>query len=322
MQNLNDKETALDMPYRSTTRKLSLLLLALAFTLSPAAQSSPPTGRYTHIVHLFATQMALAANPQTTTRGSAVVFVATLTEANGPGIADPTGHVTFTLTSGNGGQPITGVVTVQNGTATWTNTPPVGIDTVVVAYSGDLNYTPVIAQTAVTILYPGSPDFDFTLPTVTTQAGQGYNGTISVQTLNGFTGNVTFTVGQLPQGVTFTMPSSSIHVSGGTSQPSQSSSNLTVPFVIRTQKTAVMSLSGLLLLGVLEFRRRPRWRMVQILLACFSTSLLALLVGCVGNRFMQSNGTPPGTYSISITGTGSGLTHTHNLPLIVKQNGE
>ena len=42
------------------------------------------------------------------------------------------------------------------------------------------------------------------------------------------------------------------------------------------------------------------------------------VVGCAGNRFLQTPGTPPGTYTIPITGTSGSLAHTHNLTLIVK----
>ncbi len=306
----------------SITRKATLYLFTLVFASSLTAQFSSPTGHYTHVVDLFSTQMALAASPQTVNQGGSVAFAATLTQASGPGTAGPTGNVTFTLTPGNGGPPITSMVPVQNGSATWTNTPPVGTDTVAATYSGDLNYTPVMALTKVTILSPGSPDFDFTLPTVTVQAGQSHNGNISVQPLNGFTGDVTFGVGQLPQSVTFTIPSSSVHISAGSSQLSQSSNSSMVPFEIGTQATVVTALSGLLLLGAFDLRRRPRWREAYILLVFLSAGSLVFLVGCAGNRFMQSNGTRPGTYSISITGTSASSTHTHNLTLIVKQNGE
>lgn len=307
---------------RSITRKVTLYFSAIVLASSLRAQSFPPTDHYTHVVDLFSTQMALAASAQTANQGGSVAFAATLTQATGPGIAGPTGNVTFTLTPGNGGQPITSTVPVQNGSAAWANTPPVGTDTVVAAYSGDLNYIPVMAQTKVTILSPGSPDFDFTLPAVTVQAGQSYNGDISVQALNGFTGDVTFGVGQLPQGVTFTIPSSSIHISAGSSQVFQSSSNTAVPFEIGTEATVVTTLSGFLLLGAFDLRRRLRWRKGYIPLVFLLAGPLAFMVGCACNRFMQSNGAQPGTYSIAITGTSGSLTHTHNLTLIVKQNGE
>jgi hypothetical protein len=302
------------MSFRSPIRIFTLLFFVLGFAAGLTAQSTARDhGTHTQIVNMYPTQMALTANPQSVASGTSVVFAAVLTQAGGPGIASPTGTVTFTV-----GNAALGVVNVQNGAATLTSAPPVGTDTITAAYSGDLNYTPVVAQTTVTVLTPpppGSPDFDFMLPAVTVTAGQAFNGNITIQPLNGFSGSITFTSGTLPQEVTFTFPSSPSV--GVVANSEQNAASQAVAFTIGTQGVAVTVASGLLLLGSFSLRRRPRWFSYAVL-AIFFAGVLSSMVGCAGNRFLQTPGTPPGTYTIPITGTSGSLVHTHNLTLIVK----
>jgi Bacterial Ig-like domain (group 3) len=302
------------MSFRSPIRIFTLLFFVLGFAAGLTAQSTAhDQGTHTQIVNMYPTQMALTANPQSVTSGTGVVFAAVLTEAGGPGIASPTGTVTFSI-----GNTVLGTLNVVNGAATLTNAPPVGTDTVVAAYSGDLNYKPASAQTSVTVLTPpppGSPDFDFTLPAVTVTAGQAFNGNITIQPVNGFTGRITFTSGALPQEVTFAFPSSPSV--GVVANSEQTAASQTVAFTIGTQGVAVTVASGLLLLGSFGVRRRPRWFSYAVL-AIFFAGVLSSVVGCAGNRFLQTPGTPPGTYTIPITGTSGSLAHTHNLTLIVK----
>lgn len=223
--------------------------------------------------------------------------------------------MTFTLTPAGGGSAITATVPVESATATWVGVPPTGTDTVVATYPGDGNYAPTSAQTTISALAPASPDFDFTLPSVTIQAGQSFNGSIQVKPLNGFNGTVSFTVGQLPQKVTFSIPSPSVELASN-DDPSQANS-YAVSFAVGTQATIVASAGGLLLFGFFGIRRRPHRRKPYVLLAILSAGVVASAVGCAGDRYMQTNGTPPGTYTIPVTGTSGNLTHTRNLTLIV-----
>ncbi len=307
------------MTLRPSIRSFIMFFFALGFATGLVAQATSltPSGHELHIVDLFPTQMALTAAPQTANPGSTVVFAAALARTGNPSAFGPTGNVIFTLTPQGGGQPVMSTVAVQNGNAVWSIQPPVGTDTVVAAYQGDLNYTPVLQQTMVTILSPGSPDFDFSFPNpVTVTAGQIFNGNITVKSIDGFNGNVTFNIGSLPSDVTFTMPQPDLQVAAPDSQ-SQSTVAGTVAFTIGTSATIVTTVSGLLLLGVFGVRQRPRWRNAYVLLAILSAGALTVMVGCAGKRFLQSNGTTPGTYQIPVTGTSGSLTHTHNLELIV-----
>jgi hypothetical protein len=318
---LNDKEDEHDMSYRSTIRSLGTsLFLAIALVSNLAAMPSVSAGRYAQSISQFPTKVTLNPSVQSAVLGGSVTFKVLLSQpTNRPGIALPTGNVTFTLTSSNGGQTSSKVVALQDGTASWTTAPPVGSDTVVASYAGDLNYASAQGQTAVTIEYPGSPDFDFSLPTITVKAGQSFSGNISLQSFNGFSGNVSFTVGQLPQGSKFTLTSPYVTITSESST-SASTGAKTVPFELGTSSTVVTTVSGLLLLGSFSLRRRRQWRKTSSLLVLLSLGTLLLTIGCASNRFVQSDGTPAGTYSIPVTGTSGSLTHTHNLTLVVQKN--
>jgi hypothetical protein len=307
------------MSFPPAIRRLVLILLTIGSATELIAQSSGrPHAPYTQTVNLFSTQMVLVASPQTANSGSNVAIAATLTQTGGPGTVGPTGSVIFSFTPSNGGSTTTASQAIQNAGATFVFAPPTGTDTVVASYAGDRNYAPTQAQTTVTILAPSSPDFDFTIPTVTVTAGQSFSGTITVQRMNGFSNAIAFANGSLPQGVTLELPKTS--VSANTS-PSSSVVTQTVDFVLGTQGAIVSTAGALLMFGTFCLRRRRRWhRAAYVLLAIFSAGALTFMVGCVGNRFVQANGTQPGTYTIPITGTSGNLTHTHNLTLIVKGN--
>lgn len=306
------------MIFRTIIRLFTLLLVASAFVSSLVAQTSSTAsvnGNVSQIVNPYPTQLSLAPSSTTAASGDQITFTATLTRTSTSTAVGPTGQVAFTL-SPQDGQPTTYLAQIQNDSVSWTYAPPSGVNTIIASYPGDQNYAATSAQTTVTISAPTTPDFDFTLPSVTIKSGQSFNGNIAVQALNGFSGNVTFTAGSLPDGVTLTIPSSSINFAQ--SSPSPSSAQ-TVQFELSTEATTVTTVSGLILLGGIGFRRRRRKAFVA-LLALAGVSFLAL-AGCgAGNRYLQTNGTPPGTYTIPITGTSGGLTHMHNLTLIVQSN--
>lgn len=301
---------------RSTFRIQMLPLFGLA--LATALTGHASIGRSEHIVTPYPSRIALVATPQTTEAGGVVVFAATLTKSGNSFAAGPTGEVRFTLAPKSGEARISATVPIKDGTATWSAVPPAGTDTVAATYPGDMNYSAISAQTTVTALVPASPDFDFTLPSITIQAGQSFNGSIHVMSLNGFKGKVSFEVGQLPEKVTFSIPTSSIHVAPE-SDPSQAK-GYAVSFAVGTQATVVASVAGLFFLGFFGIRRRPQRRKPYALLAILSIAVIGSAVGCAGDRYMQTNGTQPGTYSIPITGTSGNLTHTHKLTLIVTPN--
>lgn len=298
-----------------TSRLRIRALVAVLFALLPVALVAQTTlGNGLHIVQPFPTKIALTATPSSASSGATVVTAAALTAA-GSGTLPPTGSIVFTLTPANGSRPVTTTVPVRNGGGAWSIVPPSGANKIEATYSGDTNYRPAQAATSVNITAPSAPDFDFTLPSVTIVAGQSYDGRITVTPKNGFQGNVTFTVGPLPKDVTFALPNPTIEVASGSADAVAAP----IPFAIGTKATVVTAAAGFLFLGLFGFRprQRPR-RRAFVLIAMLGA--LAVMAGCAATRFVQQNGTQPGTYSIPITATSGTLTHTHDLKLIVQAN--
>ena len=99
-----------------------------------------------------------------------------------------------------------------------------------------------------------------------------------------------------------------------TATPVSVSANL----AITTTATTVTTVAGGFLLflfpGIIG-KRRKRKMPSAVVLALLGS--LLVLAGCGGLRYLQSNGTPRGTYRISITGTSGTLSHTQVVTVTV-----
>ncbi|MDR5729610.1 MAG: Ig-like domain-containing protein, partial [Terriglobia bacterium] len=189
-----------------------------------------------------------------------------------------------------------------------------GLFTVQALYQGDTNYTSATsASQQVEVLPPA--DFSIDAPAaVTIKQGQALSTAITVHSLNNFTGTVNLTcAGMAPlmgctpslRSLVLSLPASAYQQL--TATPASASSNLT----ITTTATTVTTVAGGFLLfffpGVIG-RKRKRKMPPAFVLALLGS--LLMLAGCGGMRYLQSNGTPRGTYRISITGTSGSLSHT------------
>jgi hypothetical protein len=81
-------------------------------------------------------------------------------------------------------------------------------------------------------------------------------------------------------------------------------------FATTVQKAGLF---GAFLLSFLSFKRRKQ------LLLLAAVALTLLLIGCgTGTRYVQQDGTPKGTYSITVTGTSGKLSHTQTVLVTVR----
>jgi hypothetical protein len=169
------------MKINSASRILVALTLLLAFH---AAWAEPV--RYTQVVLQATPTETLTVNPTTVNAGASVRF-----DVNVSGVpaAAPTGSISYTLSPSDGSTPVTSVVALSAGAASWATVPPIGNYTVSAVYSGDTNYRAQSASATGNIL---SPDFDFTVSTVTIKQGETWTGNVTVVPINGFTGAVIF----------------------------------------------------------------------------------------------------------------------------------
>ena len=99
------------------------------------------------------------------------------------------------------------------------------------------------------------------------------------------------------------------------SQTTTSASAGSVALSVTTFATTVekAGLLGAFLLSFLSFKRRKH-------LALLGAVMLALLLtGCgTGTRYVQQDGTPKGTYSVTVTGTSGKLSHTQTVLVTVR----
>jgi subtilase family serine protease len=108
--------------------------------------------------------------------------------AGSSGLLTPTGTVALT-----GGGYTSAAETLSNGSYTFTvpaNSLSVGIDALTVAYSGDTNYASATGTTNVTVTAPPTFTLSATVPSAIAP-GESAASTVTVQSSNGYTGDVT-----------------------------------------------------------------------------------------------------------------------------------
>ncbi|MBZ5522642.1 MAG: SBBP repeat-containing protein [Acidobacteriia bacterium] len=160
-----------------------------------------------------------------------------------------------------------------------------------------------------------------TISAVTVKGGSPATFNLTAIATNGFTGQITFSCSSLPLFAACSFSPSSITVGPG-------SASMTVTVATTQPRAAIRKPAGgsLILLAtvlgaplaiVLASRRRK-----LMAIACLSLMLALVVVGCGGGGGSTTPPpaftTPPGSYSIVVTGTGAGATRSAALPLVVQ----
>ena len=263
--------------------------------------SSPPV-RIVNVGQTFTWQATLQGVPAAAPTGDVLISASA---ANMP-TAMSSGPISLSGQNSSGGVLHPNLWTMKAATS--------GLFTVQALYQGDTNYTSATSATQqVTVLPPA--DFSIDAPaSVNIKQGQSLRSVVTVHSINNFTGTVNLTcagmgplMGCTPslRGLVLSLPASAYQKL--TATPASASSNLT----ITTTATTVTTVAGgflLFLFPVISEKRRKRRMPSAIVLALLGS--LLMLAGCGGMRYLQSNGTPRGTYRISITGTSGSLSHT------------
>jgi outer membrane murein-binding lipoprotein Lpp len=273
---------------------------------------------YSLVVGKAATTAAMGKSAGAVNIGTAVIFTDTITPAKAKG---PTGTVIFTAagtTSANvvssSALPISSAGLVQ-----WNVTlPNIDTYTVTAVYSGDSNFTG--SQSSVSEIVAGVQDFSITLPpTISVTKGQAASGAISLTPLNGFNGTVTLACSGAPylgscaiDNTTVVLSSILAQTAQTSAQPSAVTANLTLSTAGVTVTTAAALLFGLFGFGELKRRRAFLMMIGGLVLATVGLS------GCASsNRYTQNNGTPVGSYTITVVATSGKISHTSTTVLNV-----
>ena len=295
---------------------------ALAFTITQAATSSVVTANNTSVGS--GSSVTLTANVATGTAstpsfgaapGGTVSFYANGTLV---GTAQP-----VTGTAGAASL-LTGPFTPSSATASLVTTAlPTGTDTITATYSGDANYA---ASTSPGITLTVSPDFSlpssgFGTVTISSPGGSGsVNLTITPGT--GFNAAVTFTC------LTATLPRETqctqANIAAGQTTGTMTVSSTAPHAQLRADRMALYLgwfAGGISLVGMCVTRgSRHKWltgTLLGALLTVF-TMLPACGGGSGGGGGNQDPGTPPGTYTVTVTGTSGSLSHNTTFTLVVQ----
>jgi hypothetical protein len=253
-------------------------------------------------------------NPSTS--GQSVKFTATVS-AVAPGSGTPTGSVNFfdgATNIGNGALSA-GVATFTTGTLT------VAAHSITAIYVGDTNFTTSTSSPALTqtVNNAGAQSFSLSAPSTTSVsvvAGQTSSPvSFTVAPQNGSTQTVNFSCSGLPVLATCLFQPGSVTLDGiHTSAPvsvmfGTTADTMAAPagkFIspaswTRLQTFFVFALASLSV--VLFWMRRPR--IAWIASSSFLLFALLSLAGCMssGSSTTTYNGTPPGTYSVTISGS-------------------
>jgi hypothetical protein len=288
------------MKIKSTSR----ILAAVAVLLSSHAAWSASV-KFTQVVLQATPTETLTVNPTTVDVGTSVRF-----EVNVSGVskAIPTGTITYTLSPSNGSTPVTKVVTLNAGAATWSDAPPVGNYAVVAVYSGDANYRSQTASSSGTVLFP---DFDFAVTSITVKQGQTWTGNVQLIPINGFTGSVLFSC-NAPSSLGCSFPSTSISLG----QPALGNAVPSMAFSVTAYGGQFIAAS-LLLFGFTL--RAPRNRRMRMWTGIAAALCLFAVTGCgTSGQAAWKPITPKGTYQATITGVSGSLVHSKQITIIVQ----
>jgi hypothetical protein len=267
---------------------------------------------YRQVVEQANTTTLVSSSMNPSPSSSPVVFTA---HVNGLPAGTPTGTVAFSASQGSGQIAKATLPLDASGNASWTISLPSGQYGITALYSGDTDYLASVSPTLSQVV-GGSSDFTISIPaTLTVVQGASGTATVSITSLNGFAGTIHLQCSGMPieSSCKFAQDSITIPASGAAS----ASSAVTTILAVTTTGTTVTTLGilGLLFGWGSSSRKKLRYRStIWIGMAL----LLTAVTGCIGsNRYVQSNGTPPGYYSLTVVATSGSITHSSTMTLHV-----
>ena len=281
------------------------------------------SANYREAVQLRATATTVTGSPTDPTNPQQITLIAVV---KGDGSVSPSGTVTFTSGALSLGQAIVD----ETGVATITVIFPATSEPVVASYAGDLSYA--ASQSAATSIAAGQAA-QFTLavnaPSVTLVTHQHTTINVSLGSVKGFTDTISLGCVGLPFAGTCTFTPSQVKLAPNGAMTATLVLDTGDPLGAGTGTTASLRKDGTtlfswlpvgLLLGLLQRRKgRDVRRKLGTLIAL--ALVFAITMGVTGCSGLSTSGTPPGSYSFKVVGTGqgSGVTQTETITLVVTQ---
>ena len=262
-----------------------------------------------------------AANPQQITLIAVV---------RGQGSVPPSGNVTFTS-----GSVTLGIAAIDaTGVAALTVILEQKSEPITAAYAGDLSYA-ASQSSATTIIAGAAAQFTLTVnvPTITLVTHQHTSVNVSLGSVKGFSDTIALGCLGLPFAATCTFDKNQLKLAADgtavatlildTGDPLGAGSGTSASLRHGRDTTLLCLLPAGLLLGFLQRKRRRAGFSMRSALGSAGVLALvfALTVGAMGCSGLHTSGTPPGTYSFKVVGTGqgSGITQAQTVTLVVTQ---
>jgi hypothetical protein len=269
----------------------------------------------------LATTSSLAFSPPNPVFPNPITFTATVgTLASA---IPPTGTVAFienSVTLGTG--------TVAAGSASSSFTLAGGQHSITAQYSGDSNYlSSTSSAVMVTVANGPGADYAINFPSnsQTVKAGQLANYTVNVTTTNGFGGTINFACPSgLPSLTNCAFNPAQVTVSGnsGSTMLSISTTAGTAAPPAGNLSSRLFTSGGFLALGVVLVGAVAGRRRRKSFFLLFGVLSLAVLLGSCGGgggtTVVHNPGTPPGSYTVTVSATSGSTTHQTNITLVVQ----
>lgn len=290
-----------------------VFLLSVFFSLDSSAAAGQKHVEYVQVVNRAPTSVALSYSATTINAGQSVQFTAAISPTQ-PSI--PKGSVVFSATGATAGNAVASppIQLDASGFAVWIGTFPIADSyTLVAAYSGDLNYLGSKSETN-SLTVTGLPDFQIASPDQQTiHQGGTSSASISIASLNGFTGAIYLKCGNVPTAMQCSLSPSTViftpqMVVSGPSSPRIAYANTTI--TIRTYPK-INAATGFVVFFFGLFGLLRKQKATVCAFTVCALTICCCLAGCGGMaQFKYSKATPPGAYSIEITGTSNAISHT------------
>ena len=297
-----------------TTNSLPVGSYPVIATFSGNASLNPGTAAtVTQIVRPAATATTLSVGPNPAYATQTVILTAHVTGV----IGTPSGTIQFF----DGGAPLATTALASGSASFSTALLAPGVHAITAQYSGDANNLPSTSAPIAETILPS--DFTLSIEPSSTALATGHHTTVilTAASIGNFSDSLRLTVTPIPSYATITFTPATLQLTSGGKATSRINldTDEIVGYLSKTQTRPSPSASTLAATLALIFFPLALWRRRRLPTFLALAITATLLIGATSCSGRYPSSTPPGTYNLQITATGTmtPITHTITLPLIV-----